>query len=121
MTEIRVRNLRWLLEYDPVTGIFVRLTGRYRGKQVGYINPRGRLMIGLGRQKYFAHRLAWLYVHGKWPDGELDHINGDASDNRIVNLRPATRSQQNANCPARRTNALGIKGVSLDRGRYRAT
>jgi hypothetical protein len=47
--------------------------------------------------KYSAHRLAWFYVHGKWPQSGIDHRNGDIGDNRIENLREATQAQNCAN------------------------
>jgi hypothetical protein len=60
-----------------------------------------------------GHRAAWLYVHGKWPNGQIDHINGDRSDNRISNLRDVSHSvnQQNVHRP-RRDNASGFLGVT---------
>jgi hypothetical protein len=68
---------------------------------------------------YQAHRLAWLYMHGEWPVGDLDHINGDPADNRIANLRIATQSQNNANRRARRGRN---KGVYMEKktGKYKA-
>lgn len=55
--------------------------------------------------------MAWLYVYGEWPDFEIDHINGDAHDNRICNLRRATHQQNMANSKVRAHNASGLKGV----------
>jgi hypothetical protein len=64
-----------------------------------------------------VHRLVWLWVKGHYPDSGLtiDHINGDRGDNRFANLRPATNSQQKANCGLRATNTSGYKGVSWDK------
>ena len=61
----------------------------------------------------YAHRLAWLYVHGVWPPHEVDHINGDRSDNRIANLRLATRQQNSENRHGAQSNSkTGLVGVS---------
>ncbi|WP_395444039.1 HNH endonuclease signature motif containing protein [Caulobacter sp. UC70_42] len=67
-----------------------------------------------------AHRLAWLLTHGEWPEHEIDHINGDRSDNRLVNLRPATRQQNMINRRMHKSNKLGVKGVTQVKDRYRA-
>ena len=61
---------------------------------------------------YRAHRLIWLMYHGQWPPQEIDHINGDRADNRIVNLRLATASQNRANSKVYKTNRCGFKGVA---------
>lgn len=60
--------------------------------------------------RYRLHRLAWLYVHGMWPNGLIDHVNGDGSDNRIANLREATASQNRAN------TVRQLEGRTLPRG-----
>jgi hypothetical protein len=62
------------------------------GQKAGRVN-HGYISIKINKREYGAHRLAWLYVHGAWPDGDVDHINRDKSDNRIANLRQATRAQ----------------------------
>jgi len=71
----------------------------------------------------YASRLAWFYVHGAWPDGQVDHINGDHTDNRLSNLRVLTNAQNAQNrSRARRNNSTGLLGVSYDKrdDRYRA-
>lgn len=71
--------------------------------------------IRIGKKRFLAHRLAWLHEHGTWPNCELDHINGIKDDNRIANLREATRSQNMANAPKPLTNTSGAKGVCFDK------
>jgi hypothetical protein len=101
MSTITAERLRQLLHYDPERGVFTWLSRpaerswntRFAGTRAGTINGLGYVVIGILGRRYKAHRLAWLYVHGEWPGRELDHINCDKSDNRIANLRPATRSQ----------------------------
>lgn len=81
---------------------------------------RYRLITIDGRQ-YRAHQLAWLYMTGKWCPLVIDHRDGDSSNNRWSNLRSATLSQSNANRRLHRNNSCGLKGVSRDRGGWRAT
>ncbi|MFH5067193.1 HNH endonuclease [Enterobacter cloacae complex sp. 2024EL-00215] len=105
------------LEYDPDTGNFVRLIclpgcGSKPGDVAGYKRKNGYVVIRFNGKQYRAHRLAWFYVHGEWPDGEIDHINGVKSDNRLRNLRIANRSENTKNIGRRRRNTTGFKGVS---------
>jgi hypothetical protein len=113
-------QLRAVLLYEPETGIFtwrsrpdrsVQANGRWAGKQAGTPGRNG-LSILISRRHYKAHRLAWFYVHGVWPEAEIDHINGDWRDNRIANLRNATRNQNSANGGMSKFNKVGLKGVS---------
>lgn len=115
MSTLTAERLRFLLSYDPNTGKFIRLVGG-KGFRAGF--PAGDLhkasgyaYIGIDRKRYRAHRLAWLYMTGEWPI-EVDHMNGDRSDNRWGNLRLATRSQNNANGKRRSDNTSGHKGVN---------
>lgn len=78
------------LDYCPETGVFKWRDGKRAGARAGSPNGRGYRHIYLARRLWAEHRLAWLYVHGRWPDGVLDHINGRVADNRIANLRDVT-------------------------------
>lgn len=113
--EMVSERLRECLSYEPETGVFTRRASKYRSSRVGGVagadNGWGYVQINVGGRLHRAHRLAWLYVYGVWPCGHLDHINGDRADNRIANLRKATRSQNNANTPVRVNNKCGLKGV----------
>ena len=103
-------RLREVLSYDKVAGDFTRLATGERLGRVGLC--RGYVHIRVDGRSYKAHRLAWFHVYGRWPDGDIDHINGDRGDNRIANLREATRSQNNANKAASPKNRSGFKGVN---------
>lgn len=73
----------------------------------------GYRSISIDDRDYLAHRLAWLYVHGKWPPHQLDHINMDRADNRMCNLRQADNAENNCNRPLQSNNTSGFKGVSF--------
>ena len=106
-------KLSEVLEYNPVTGQFVwRSDGTYAGTKV-----KGYIAIRVGLRRYYAHRLAWLYVKGVWPVSQIDHINRNKSDNRIANLRQATASQNQGNRTAPCNNKSGIRGVRFDKAR----
>jgi hypothetical protein len=109
-----------LLTYDPATGEFrnrVNRGNRARaGEIAGYLDVNGYRVIGIDGLQYLAHRLAWLYVHGSFPNALLDHRDGDPSNNRDLNLRQATHSQNRANSHLRADNTSGRKGVYWHRG-----
>jgi hypothetical protein len=120
-------RLRELLTYDPASGLFRRAQvvkgSRWMvGEVAGYESRNGYVVIQIDGKNYAAHRLAWLYVHGAWPPCDIDHRNGVRSDNRIDNLRLATRSQNNQNQRAAKSNNhLGLLGVSTTKeGRFKA-
>jgi hypothetical protein len=107
-------RLKELLTYNPDTGDFrwiKRRPGVRFGVAAGNALPTGR-RIRIDRREYKAHRLAWLYINGTWPRGEIDHRNGDPTDNRWLNLRDATHSQNLGNCKRRVDNTAGAKGVA---------
>jgi hypothetical protein len=112
-------RLKELLHYDPETGVFTWRVTRNNavriGEKAGTDNGLGYLRIYVCGKHYVAHRLAWLYVHGEWPDSELDHANRNKSDNRIQNLRYATRSSNNKNRGVFCNNRSGYTGVSFNK------
>ncbi len=104
--------LRQLLIYDPATGTLTWREGRLAGREAftnissaGY--KRGYLLGKL----FQAHRVILTLVNGREPPADVDHINGDKSDNRWVNLREATRSQNARNTKRRADNTTGAPGV----------
>jgi hypothetical protein len=85
------------------------------GAQAGSIGSHGYWRLKIDGRHYRAHRLAWLYEFGHFPAGDIDHKNHNRSDNRIDNLRLATKSQNNANAPLQSNNSTGFKGVSWNK------
>ena len=115
--------LKEQLTYNPETGLFTfnkKKGGMPIGSIAGYVQKDGYVCISINGVQYKAHRLAWLYIHGAFPLEQLDHINLKKDDNRITNLRPATRSQNHMNRRVYSNNKLGLKGVHLAGTKYRA-
>lgn len=108
-------RLQEVLSYDSETGIFTwkvqRGASAKKGWTAGTLRPSGYTQIKIDQIQYMAHRLAWLYVRGEWPEKTLDHENLNKSDNRICNLREATYVQNRANTPTNVDNRCGAKGV----------
>lgn len=95
-TILSAESLREVLDYCPDSGEFTWKVYRGRcakvGSKAGTLKPTGYVAIILFGKWYGAHRLAWLHVHGAWPNGDIDHINGCPSDNRIANLRDVSKN-----------------------------
>lgn len=115
---ISAERLRELLHYEPETGVFTRRTstgGRNAGEVAG-TNKDGYVQIAVGGRVYRAHRLAWLYVHGEWPPGPIDHRNRERSDNRIANLRILTNAENMQNRVRPRSDSgSGLMGAFYNR------
>lgn len=112
-------DLRRILNYDPETGIFTWAEKTSRKVMVGAIagclNKAGYIVIGIGGKLYYAHQLAWLYQTGEWLP-RVDHRDCDGSNNRWINLRPATAQQNALNSRRAVSNTSGFKGVSWHKG-----
>jgi hypothetical protein len=129
MRPIPLDRLKELFRYDPETGDFIRLKSPSKSANTslnsvaGGPDGLGYIRIRIDGHKYRAHRLAWLYIHGAWPENQIDHINGNRSDNRISNLRDVTRGENIQNQKsARIDNKTGLLGVSrLPSGKYKAS
>jgi hypothetical protein len=111
---LTIQRLRNVLAYEPTTGLFtwlVRTSNRVRVGDVAGSEGCNYLVISVDGSRYLAHRLAWFYVTGEWPPGDIDHKDTNYLNNAWDNLRPATRSQNNANTHRPTTNTSGFKGV----------
>lgn len=111
--------LHSILNYDPVSGAFTwRVRKAFRtiiGAKAGRVTKLGYCVILIDRRNYMAHRLAWLYVHGNWPNQKLDHIDRDKQNNAISNLREATQAQNCYNRKRAINSTSGFKGVTYRR------
>lgn len=124
--DISLDQLREELHFDEQDGTFYwkkERPGPHRVDADGVANRAGSLRkdgyIGISALgfKYLAHRLAWFYVKGVWPEDGIDHINGDRTDNRISNLRAANSAQNSRNTALRSDNKSGYRGVSYVKDR----
>jgi hypothetical protein len=115
-SDLTAARVRELVSYDPDTGEFrwnVDRGGRRSGSVPGWVSHWGYAEFKINRSQYKAHRLAWLYVTGEWPKGEIDHINGVRTDNRFVNLRDVDRTTNAENVRrARCDSTTGLQGVA---------
>lgn len=122
------QSLKEVLHYDPRTGAFVWVSASGRGqprKRVGQRAEKakgdGYLRISIDGVRYLAHRLAWLYMTGVWPQAMVDHKNGVKTDNRWRNLREANHSTNGQNVHrAKGTNPLPGAYWRPKRGRWEA-
>jgi HNH endonuclease/AP2 domain len=112
--------VRELLEYDPITGVFTWRKSRSKispGQVAGNVSRYRTIKID--RKHYLAHRLAWFVTFGEWPPNQIDHINGVRDDNRLINLRLATQSENNVNAQTPK-NKTGFRGVAPHRRKWSA-
>lgn len=113
------------LKYDPNTGEITWIKCKSRAVSqnqiAGRITTEGYRQITFNRVGHHAHRVAWLLYTKNWPNNIIDHINGNPLDNRIVNLREATLTENSHNRCVRSDNALNVKGVNKhESGKFRA-
>jgi hypothetical protein len=112
-------ELKELLHYDSATGIFTWAVDRSQrvkaGMEAGSKHSYGYTVIRINGKNYTAHRLAFLYMEGEFPQQDVDHIDGVRDNNTWANLRHATRSENMQNSSMLANNATGYKGVSYDK------
>lgn len=120
-------QLREHFSYDPETGIFTRRTGTPKypvGSKAGCLGSYGYWLLSFKKERYLAHRVAFLMMTGELPPADIDHINGDRLDNRWANLRAVTRGEnlQNLRGPRKNNRAglLGVHQVNGPNGKWRA-
>jgi len=116
--EARLSHARLLelLDYDLETGIFTwkkkpanRANRVKVGEPAGFSDGSEHIFVGIDGEKYYAHRLAWFYVKGVWPEEEIDHKDTDGHNNRLNNLRECTHAQNMINRSS--VNETGYRGV----------
>tara|TARA_R110002126_G_scaffold287550_1_gene440438 strand:+ start:393 stop:920 length:528 start_codon:yes stop_codon:yes gene_type:complete len=129
MNEILTQaRLKETIHYNPESGVFTWLTrpgdthgdksfnGRNAGKTAGSLNKStGYWIITVDSENYLAHRSAWMYIHGEWPEDQLDHINHERLDNRLINLREVTHLVNHMNKSEYKNNTSGVTGVSWNK------
>lgn len=117
---ITQEELKKLLNYDPETGIFKWICNKRRSNGSGcagtlvYRNGKRYMQISIDSKKYYAHRLAWLYMYSEFPHNTIDHINGNGLDNSVSNLRDVTIVDNRRNHRKYNTNKSGLVGVCWD-------
>ncbi len=110
------------LRYDPEAGIFYwrgPTRNKPAGAKAGFLTSSGQVGINVNGRIFLAHRLAWFFAHGCEPNGQIDHINGVPTDNRIANLRDVSASQNQWNRGKPKNNTSSRKGVSWRSRRQR--
>jgi hypothetical protein len=110
--------LKELFTYCQDSGRLINRVNRGKAKsgdESGGLDNKGYRRVRVLGERYGAHRLIWLYVHGVWPKEHIDHINGDRADNRLENLREATFSENMRNRKVQTNNKSGFKGVSFSK------
>lgn len=121
---ITLEYLKSILSYDPKTGRFAWLNGNENNPDHmhnGHVNEKGYLLLPIKRRQYRQHRLAWFYMTGEWPKGQIDHKNNIKHDNRWINLRKANNQLNHYNLLKPKNNTSGAKGVRrLKNGRFSA-
>jgi hypothetical protein len=128
-------ELRELLSYEPEKGVFLwkarskehfesdqafrHWNTRYAGTQAGTIltgrTGYQRVQIRIKGRTYKAHRLAWLYMTGEWPENQIDHCDRDGTNNRWENLRQSNQKENGKNQSKRKNNTSGVTGVTWNK------
>lgn len=132
VSEIDVEHLKEIATYNPITGDVVwkergpktfRRAGPYAsaiserwnknraGRPITTVSPMGYVITCIEKRTVMAHRMAWAIYFGEWPQGQIDHINGNKSDNRLSNLRDVTAGENSQNKSRPKSNTSGCIGV----------
>lgn len=112
---ITQKELKETLNYDPETGSFTWIKSKSKkiklGDRAGSYDHYGYVTIKINKENYKAHRLAYLYMNGEFPEKHIDHINGNPSDNSFSNIRSANNFENQRNRKLQKNNKSGYKGV----------
>jgi hypothetical protein len=125
MSNLTAQRVREVLAYNPETGALTWLSARGRqpaGAIAGCDSGQGYRDIRVDGEQHRAHVIAFLHFYGRWPEHEIDHINGRRDDNRIVNLRDVPRSINRRNAARSTNNKSGVTGVfwNTEKGKWTA-
>lgn len=119
---ISVAELRRIVSYDPKSGVICWLIRPARnvfpGDEAGSIDGQGYRHFMFKKVNYPCHQVAWALLHGEWPLLDVDHQDGNRSNNSEANLRLATVAQNHANRKLAKNNKSGAKGVCFKRGKW---
>ena len=118
-------RLREVLDYDPETGVTKWKIAHHRNARIGepthFVTTRGYASMCIDKHLYSTHRLIWLYYYKVLPVGDIDHLNGIRTDNRIANLRDVSRSGNLQNLrKAKSTSSTGLLGVCINKDKWQA-
>tara|TARA_R110000868_G_scaffold54158_1_gene169539 strand:+ start:356 stop:859 length:504 start_codon:yes stop_codon:yes gene_type:complete len=114
---LTVDRLKQILSYDKESGFFTRISNGLYNAPIGhiakYVDSRGYIRVRVDCVQYLAHRLAWFYINGQWPEKDIDHKDRNKINNSWSNLRSVTRTvnSQNRKNP-NRNNSTGYLGVT---------
>lgn len=121
--DLTAEFVRSIFDYNPETGIFlwkhrfeickcvINWNKKHAGREAGRTTRSGYREVNINNNFYMVHRLIWLHATGEWPKNEIDHINVNKLDNRLINLREATRTQNTYNRIIKKGNNTGFRGV----------
>ena len=123
--------VRRIFSYDPETGSLTwrekshPMSNQVVGREAGCRRNKGYRFVGVGKRRYFCHRVIWLWMTGSWPLNQLDHRDGDGGNNRWANLREATQAENNENLKCFVTSRTGYPGIryrpEMDKFQVRVT
>lgn len=117
-TEQLLEDIKYFFEYDPVSGKVYHKNPKHswlKGKEAGSIcDLHGYLILSIHRKRYKGHRIIWALYYGEFANGQIDHIDGNKSNNKITNLRCVNQCINMGNqIRPHRGNKLGIKNISV--------
>ena len=124
MAKLTFERVNEALRYEPNTGHVHWKVNRRPCIKAGDLagvapNAAGYLVVGIYGEKEYQHRIAWLLHYGEWPDGEIDHVDGNPANNRITNLRDVSHKMNTHNARMRSDNTSGTCGVSWSKQNQR--
>lgn len=123
---IDTNELKLQFKYDISSGVFTRIAHRdahgnvvsCNYQVVGTNGHRGYKRVSINGERYLLHKLVILYIDGVYPVDEVDHVDGDTSNNRYANLRYVGRSENRKNLKLYKNNKTGVTGVCEKDGKY---